>query len=277
MRFVIDPPGAAPIGQVSLSPDGRRAAFSSAGRLYVRELDRPESRYLEGTLGASAPFWSPDGRFLAYTAAGKLMKVAAAGGPPQALCDIDTNIAGAWSPGGEILIGQRGDGIFHVSDRGGELKRLTEVNRAKGETRHMLPQFLPGGRRFLFIAGSDRPGASLLFAASLDGTDRSAIMPVDSNVAFARGYLLFTRDRALMIQAFNPATLERSGQASSIAGPVMGAKLMNAAVETADFSVSGPTLAYRLASNPMSGLISIQQNPIRSEIRGITILRDWAP
>jgi hypothetical protein len=80
-----------------------------------------------------------------------------------------------------------------------------------------------------------------------------------------------------MIQAFNPATLERSGQASSIAGPVMGAKLMNAAVETADFSVSGPTLAYRPASNPMSGLVSIQQNPIGSEIRGITILRDWAP
>ncbi len=60
----------------------------------------------------------------------------------------------------------------------------------------MLPQFLPGGRRFLFIAGSDRPGASLLYAASLDGTDRSAIMPVESNVAFAAGYLFFTRDRA---------------------------------------------------------------------------------
>ncbi len=44
-----------------------------------------------------------------------------------------------------------------------------------------------------------------------------------------------------------------------------------------DHFVSGPTLAYRPASNPMTGLVSIQQNPIGSEIRGIAILRDWAP
>jgi hypothetical protein len=277
VRFLIDPPGASPITRLSLSPDGERVAFSAAGRLYVRELNRPESRYLEGTIGAGSPFWSPDGHFLAYSSANKLMKVAAAGGAPQVLCDVDTNIAGAWSPYGEILIGQRGDGIFHVPDRGGELKRVTEVNRAKGETRHLLPQFLPGGRTFLYIAGSDRPGGSMLYAASLDGGERTAVMPVDSNVAFASGHLFFLRDRALMAQAFDPKSLQRSGPAVALGGPLGTAQLMNTVVENGDFSAAGRTLAFRLAGGAMPGLMTVLQAARKPETRGITIVKNWAP
>ena len=69
----------------------------------------------------------------------------------------------------------------------------------------MLPQFLPGGRRYLFIAGSDQAGASTLNAASLDSPQRTVIMPVESNVLFApvetggrHGHLFFVRDGMLI-------------------------------------------------------------------------------
>ena len=274
-RFVIDPPGMSPITRLSVSPDARRVAFTSGGRLYVRDIDGSESRYLEGTAGAGMPFWSPDGRSIAYASGVKLMKVAMSGGIPQALCNVDTNIAGAWSPSGEILIGQRGDGIFRVSDRGGELQRVTEVNRAAGETRHMLPQFLPGVRSFLYVAGSDRPGASILYAASLDRSQRVAVMPVESNVVYAAGHLIFTRDRTLMAQPFDAVTLRRTGEAFSLGGPLTSGGLLATTIAQADFSAAGRVLAYRLASGPVLGLMPVQQAAARPETRGITIVKNW--
>jgi DNA-binding winged helix-turn-helix (wHTH) protein len=274
-RLVVDPPGASQITRLNLSPDGQRIAFAAGGRLYVRDLDGTESRYVEGTAGAGTPFWSPDGRSLAYTSGNRLLRVAAAGGIPQALCAVDTNIAGAWGPSGEILIGQRGDGIFRVSDRGGELRRLTELNREKGETRHMLPQFLPGGRGFLYVAGSDRAGASVLYAASLEGSERINVMPVESNVFFAAGHVLFTRDRSLMAQAFDPVTLQRRGEAFSVAGPVASAPLLGTTIVSADFSAAGSTLAYRLAGGALLNPMPVQPAAARAETRGITIVKNW--
>ncbi len=53
-----------------ISPDGRRLVYQNqvggTSQLFVREMDRYESRALEGTTGARHQFFSPDGRWLAY-------------------------------------------------------------------------------------------------------------------------------------------------------------------------------------------------------------------
>ena len=275
-RFVIDAPGVSPITRLNLSPDGKRVAFVSGGRIYVRDLASRDSRYVEGTIGAGTPFWSPDGDNLAFTSGNRLMRIPADGGMPQVLCEVDTNVGGAWSPSGEILIGQRGDALYRVASTGGELRRLTEINREKGETRHMLPQFLPGGRRFLYVAGADRRGASVLYAASLDGGERVAIMPVESNVAYADGHLLFLRDRALFAQRFDPASLQRTGEPFRIGGPIATAALVATTIENADFSAAGKTLAFRQTAGQVFPVMPVQRTAADPATRGITVLRNWA-
>jgi eukaryotic-like serine/threonine-protein kinase len=270
-RFTVSAPGGGNITRLRLSPDGRSLAFVAGGRIYIRSFDSIESHVLEGTEGAGSPFWSPDGRSLAFPAAGKLKVIDIAGGVARVLCEVNTVVAGAWAPDGTILIGVVGDGLFRVAASGGPLTRFTQLDRSHNENRHLLPQFLPGGRRFLFTAGAVRAGESVLHAGSLDSAKRSAIMPVESNVTFApsgadglRGYLVFTRGNVLMARPFDAGQLRVEGEPFPIVESVGSTPALGAAVTIADFSAAGGALAYRPA-------ISRQA----LDAGGITVIQNW--
>src|SRR5437867_5312957 len=75
-----------------ISPDGTSVvvvAKDASGKnlLWIRALDSPVVQALAGTENPSFPFWSPDSRFIGFFADGKLKKMAASGGPAQALSD----------------------------------------------------------------------------------------------------------------------------------------------------------------------------------------------
>lgn len=288
-RFTVAAPGGGNITRLRLSPDGRSLAFVAGGRIHIRSFDSLEARVLEGTEGAGSPFWSPDGRSLAFPAAGKLKVIDIAGGIPRVLAEVNTVVAGAWGPDGTLLIGVVGDGLFRVSAAGGPLTRLTQLDRAHNESRHLLPEFLPGGRKFLFTAGAVRAGESVLYAGSLDSLKRSAIMPVESNVTFAastgdglRGYLVFTRGNVLMARPFDAGQLRTEGDPFPIVESVGSVPALGAAVTIADFSAAGGALAYRPA-------IPRQGQPIRFDPPGgpigtllpaadagsITVIQNW--
>ena len=85
---------------LALSPDGRilaMVAYSAQTNNYVLwtyEVGSQRSSPLEGTQGASYPFWSPDNRFIGFFAEGELKKVEVSGGPPQILCDAPNGRGG---------------------------------------------------------------------------------------------------------------------------------------------------------------------------------------
>src|SRR5260370_16665715 len=103
-----------------------------------------------------------------------------------------------------------------VAGGGGTPKPVTSLDAARGEIAHGFPEFLPGGRHFLYLAASSRPGESSIRAGSLDSTTSKVLLNADTSAAYApllRGQpasLLFVHDGALIAQPFDSRRLELS-------------------------------------------------------------------
>ena len=276
-------------GRFNLSPDGKMLAYASSGEIYVRTLDGSDTRLVASNPGmAGTPFWSPDGKSLAYTNGGHLYVVPATGGSAKPIGDVNTNIAGAWGPDGTILIGEVREGLLAIPSSGGEARKITKPEMDRGETRHMSPQFLPGGRKYLYTAGSDKVGGSMLYAGSLDSSQRIPIVPVESGVNFvaqrgSKGVLVFVRRSDLMAQAFDITTLRTEGEATKLAGPVFFTHAAAAsATSIGEFSATPTTLVYHSLQNARPLMSLASASPMRalqslSTPGGVMALENWIP
>ena len=216
----------------TLSPDGRKLAFSAVGsdgvaRVWIRFMDSLEVRPLPGTETTPiAPpfFWSPDSRFVAYSATGaKLKKVDLVGSPPQTLCDtIGPNAPGGdWNSDGGILFGSVRGPLTRVDASGGATSAVTALDASRMETRHAFPTFLADGRRFLYLRSSSVPENSGVFIGSLDARPEeqdsrqllaTAFMPVYVPPADSgHGRLLIVREGNVLAYAFDEARKEIVG------------------------------------------------------------------
>jgi Tol biopolymer transport system component len=234
LQFHVNPPPgtrflAGIAGGSSISPDGRAvvlAATSGGGpTLWIRRLDSLTSRELPGTTGAKLPFWAPDGRSVGFFADGKLKKIDVAGGPPVVIAAAPNPRGGTWGPDGTIVFGPSVGVLQQVAASGGTPAPLTKLDLANGENAHRWPQFLPGGRRFLYWVRSSKPNRTGVCLGSLD-RPHEKVFVLESQTAGAYspprakapGYLLWTREHALVGQPFDPERAQLSGEPVSIAG-----------------------------------------------------------
>jgi len=136
------------------------------------------------------------------------------GGPPQVVCEVSATAGtGTWSAQGEILFSDtqtvRG-GIYRVRSEGGEAKAIARVDTSKSEGAYHWPQFLPDGRRYLYLSATAR--GNDVRVGSIDGGVPTMLMPESSRVAFAPpGFLLYVREGALLAQRFDPGRLRLEG------------------------------------------------------------------
>jgi len=208
---------------LAFSPDGRTLAFSATGAegrlmLHVRPLDSLEAQPLSGTEGATYPFWSPDGRFIGFFAERKLKKIPAAGGTVLSLCDVVDGRGATWGRNGVIVFSPAPfGGLSQIPEAGGTPTPLTTA--ADTSTTHRLPFFLPDGRRLLYFSGAATADeANGVRALDLESKEDSLVLTVNSAARYAApGWLTFVRDRNLMAQRFDAATLKLSGEAFPIA------------------------------------------------------------
>ena len=225
-------------GSMELSPDGRMLVYpsssSTGGGLLVRKLSDANWRTLEGTAGATQPFWSPDSKQIAYYARGSLWKTAADGsGAAEEITRAESGLSGTWSRNGVIVISQAGS-LFRVNASGGQLVPLKST---AGQSLAACPNFLPDGRHVIFSAQRNLEEVDYFIATSDDSTSPKRIGNGENNAKYADGYLFFVRGGALQAQPFDVGKLELTGEPTSIA-KVQGFD------QAAYFSVAGDTLVY---------------------------------
>lgn len=240
-------------GALAVSPDGRFIAYTSeldgTRRIWLRPLDAT-ARPLVGTEGAAYVFWSPNSRSIAFmTDDGILKKVGVAGGPVQVLADTSTPAAaawgsGAWSRDGAILHNVQaetagaapsgwndapaGFPIGTGSAAGGVLTPLTSPDLANGETGHFVPRMLPDDEQFVYIgAGPDLPTATIYLGSRI-ASARTALVSIEDrvqanrrwNLAYANGYLLYSRGTALVAQPLDLTARAVVGEPRTVAQDV---------------------------------------------------------
>jgi len=218
----------APIGGPALSPDGTRLAYvarDAAGKtsLYVRPLDSLAAQPLAGTEDVAFPFWSPDSRHLAFFVGGKLKKIDTAGGPAETLCAAPNGRGGSWNADGVIVFAPDVySGIERVSAAGGASTAFTTLDKARKQTSHRWPAFLPDRRHFLYWAGTPLNATDVktdgIYLGTIDGGAASFLVQADSNAVYAApGYVLFLRDQSLVAQPFDAGRLALAGESFPIA------------------------------------------------------------
>jgi Tol biopolymer transport system component len=228
-----------------LSPDGRLIVYGTAvegqDTLWVRELGSVDGRPIANTSARETPFWSPDSRALAFFDKGKLKKVdLEVHGEPVTLADAAHPKGGDWNRDGVLLFATN-DGLQRVNADGTGLAAVTTLDAARGEYSHGWPEFLPDGRRFLFVIRSTKPDNSGLYLTSLDNPKRTWIMPDYSRAAYSpAGYLLYARDGSLVAQRFDERTEKLQGAPTQVA-----ARLKYHTGGDGAFDVSDSVLIYR--------------------------------
>ena len=211
-------------GSLSLSPDGRYATFSTRtvpGQPILWLLALGESTPRKIAEGGTFPFWSPDSRSVAFFADGKLKRMDAAAGPPLEICEAGSGRSGGWNRDGVILFApDPTSAIFRVPASGGKPMPVTALDAAHGETTHRWVTFLPDGRHFLYMAGAHGEGAksetNAIYVGELGSKERTLLLAVRSNVAYASGRLLYVRDGILVAQRFDPESRRLSGDPAPV-------------------------------------------------------------
>jgi Tol biopolymer transport system component len=199
----------------SVSPGGTYLVYAADNAegvpmLWVRALNSPEEVPLAGTEGASAPFWSPDSRWIGFFAEGRIKKIAPTGGAAQTIARLEGSFnSGAWGKGEIVFKPLNRSPIFRIPEGGGTPEQITHLDVQRTENSHRGVQFLPDGRRFIFVARCSDRSLNALYLGSLDTGKTKRVMPIDSVATFlpgpnsAAGILAYYRDGALVGRTLN--------------------------------------------------------------------------
>jgi hypothetical protein len=151
------------------------------------------------------------------------------GGPAVTLVSLGNAARGAtWGPSDTIIFATNSskDGLQRTTAAGGPVTTLTRPDRAKGETFHLWPEMLPGGRAVLFTIAALTGGLDASQLAVLDlqtGTYRTVLRGGShahyvqggpgsaKGAARGGGYLVYGAAGAMRAVPFDLATLEIRG------------------------------------------------------------------
>jgi serine/threonine-protein kinase len=219
VRFAIEPPPEVTnVTSVTVSADGRFIVYEGVvegqSHLFLRRVDRLESRLLAGTEGARGPFISPDGAWIGFFRDGRMYRIPAAGGDVLAVAD-ERGGPGATFDGNDRIIFSRTflSGLAVVPASGGTAAVLTTPDPAKHELGHWWPSVMPGGQVLFTImmasTGLNEARVGLLDPAS--GTYQ-VLFPGARASWLPSGHILYYRTGRYLAVPFDRSSWRVTGE-----------------------------------------------------------------
>jgi Tol biopolymer transport system component len=214
---------------VALSPDGHFLVvhgMDAAGvpSLWLHDLRSGAFRQIARNVFSVG--WSDDSRSVAYFADGKLKTVSVDGGPPRIVCNARPEGTPTWR-GDNILYTQYSidkPGIYRANVASGKAELVAGPERVRFGL-PFWPQFLPDGKRFLYLSiqqPESKPQIDHeLRIGSIDGGPPQKLpLAIDSRAVYIDGKLLFVRDGVLLAQPFDPDKGRFTGEATPLVNDV---------------------------------------------------------
>jgi Tol biopolymer transport system component len=211
---IVTPPTTQP-ASFALSPDGRQVVFvasdDKASRLWVRSLATTTAQPLAGTEGATFPFWSPDGKSLGFFAGGSLRRRDLDGGEARILAPATNGNGGTWNTDNVIVFAPSSTvALMRVPANGGPVTAATTLGPQ--QFGHVHPQFLPDGRRLLFLCSGSADVAGI-YLGGLDGRPSVKLSSdISSGLYLPPGWLLWARAGSLTAQRLDVERAALTGE-----------------------------------------------------------------
>lgn len=235
---------------VMFSPDGSHLIstvnISGKSQLIDRQLSSAATRIIEGTQGATDPFFSPDGKWIGFFVGGLLKKVLLSGGVPETLCKAENSRGGSWASDGGIVFTPGTDApLYRISADGGSVQAISTIDADAKERSHRWPNALPGGQAILFSiayqTGNPLDDANVAVLDRSTGKHKILIKGGVFARYLAPGFIVYARRGTLVAVPFDLKRLEVTGPPVTVQENVEGLK-NNGRVQ---FSISGAgDLAY---------------------------------
>ena len=232
-RSTIDLPPGLDLGRrdraIAFSPDGSQLALvlldavSSRSGIYLRDINRLDMRALDGTGGATYPFWSPDGRSIGFFANDELRRFDLPDGPARTIGPARSGRGASWGANDVIVFSAASDEgraarLYRVSAMSPGPPEPLEANSPKDGDWARLPSFLPGDSGLLFVRQERTRTSNELDLLEPGATVSKRIGDIPSEVAYvAPGYLGFVRDDLVMVQRFDLEKKQLLGTAEVMA------------------------------------------------------------
>ena len=223
MLTVEPPPGYKPTsdGATALSPDGAQIAYAvtdAKGKksLWVRALDSLSPRLLEGSESIEDYYsftWTPDGRAVVAQVNGKLVRLSAAGGANEVLCEKFDAVPSTINRDGVILAWTAPPTkIFRMSPDDCTLRDKSPSDAPGSGVGYGYPHFLPDGNHFLFAVIRKDKRYDILLGSLNDPQTRVVVRNGSYPKYVNSGYVLFSRDGYLMAQRFDAKSKTTNGE-----------------------------------------------------------------
>jgi serine/threonine protein kinase/Tol biopolymer transport system component len=273
----------------AISPDGTRLVHAvrrgnGPPMLATRLLEESTAKVLEGSEGATDPFFSPDGQWIGFFSSTGMKKIFVSGGAPVTLCGVEGVWRGAaWGKDGFIIANLDNSHLVRVPENGGTPEMLSARPEDHGEQTWRWPQILPGGEYVLFT-GSRGPGVGEGYEdANLEvlSLKTGKVTVLHRGGYFGRylpsGHLTYVQRGTLFAMPFDLATLKTRGTPVPVLDDV-GAMVDRAAGQLDFSSASGtPGIFLYLSGkrvDPVRTLVTMdtagQMLPLLTTNGGIT-------